>query len=118
MGFWLSDCPGPQSEAAGKSDECQGCPNQEVCATAPKGPDLGNDMLSYAFLNGKLLLSIFYCQSLPLSTATQIVLFMHGNQCSQCASMYLINFVTVSCRGESQYNWLNLTIWGKIWGYQ
>lgn len=39
-------CPGPQSEAAGKSDECQGCPNQEVCATAPKGPDL--DLLPIA----------------------------------------------------------------------
>ncbi|XP_038703758.1 cytosolic Fe-S cluster assembly factor NBP35-like [Tripterygium wilfordii] len=32
-------CPGPQSESAGKSDACEGCPNQEVCATAPKGPD-------------------------------------------------------------------------------
>lgn len=32
-------CPGPQSESAGKSDACQGCPNQEACATAPKGPD-------------------------------------------------------------------------------
>uniref|UniRef100_A0A1D1YYL7 Cytosolic Fe-S cluster assembly factor NBP35 n=1 Tax=Anthurium amnicola TaxID=1678845 RepID=A0A1D1YYL7_9ARAE len=32
-------CPGPQSESAGKSDSCKGCPNQEVCATAPKGPD-------------------------------------------------------------------------------
>ncbi|OAY71793.1 cytosolic Fe-S cluster assembly factor NBP35 [Ananas comosus] len=32
-------CPGPQSEAAGKSDECAGCPNQQICATAPKGPD-------------------------------------------------------------------------------
>ncbi|KAK9272123.1 hypothetical protein L1049_002493 [Liquidambar formosana] len=32
-------CPGPQSELAGKSDDCKGCPNQEVCATAPKGPD-------------------------------------------------------------------------------
>ncbi|CAO2815488.1 unnamed protein product [Amaranthus hypochondriacus] len=32
-------CPGPQSEAAGKSDACEGCPNQQVCATAPKGPD-------------------------------------------------------------------------------
>lgn len=36
-----SDCPGPQSESAGKSDACEGCPNQEVCATAPKGPDPG-----------------------------------------------------------------------------
>ncbi|CAI9766724.1 unnamed protein product [Fraxinus pennsylvanica] len=32
-------CPGPQSESAGKSDACDGCPNQEACATAPKGPD-------------------------------------------------------------------------------
>ncbi|XP_044467091.1 cytosolic Fe-S cluster assembly factor NBP35-like [Mangifera indica] len=32
-------CPGPQSESAGKSDTCRGCPNQEACATAPKGPD-------------------------------------------------------------------------------
>ncbi|XP_010549924.1 PREDICTED: cytosolic Fe-S cluster assembly factor NBP35-like isoform X2 [Tarenaya hassleriana] len=34
-------CPGPQSETAGKSDACQGCPNQQECATAPKGPDPG-----------------------------------------------------------------------------
>ncbi|EEF50960.1 nucleotide-binding protein, putative [Ricinus communis] len=33
------NCPGPQSETAGKSDACQGCPNQEACASAPKGPD-------------------------------------------------------------------------------
>ncbi|KAM3713388.1 hypothetical protein ACB098_01G254000 [Castanea mollissima] len=32
-------CPGTQSESAGKSDACEGCPNQEACATAPKGPD-------------------------------------------------------------------------------
>ncbi|VFQ97541.1 unnamed protein product [Cuscuta campestris] len=32
-------CPGTQSEDAGKSDACQGCPNQQICATAPKGPD-------------------------------------------------------------------------------
>ncbi|KAI3858712.1 hypothetical protein MKX03_033665 [Papaver bracteatum] len=32
-------CPGPQSESAGKADSCAGCPNQEICATAPKGPD-------------------------------------------------------------------------------
>ncbi|CAL5370459.1 unnamed protein product [Camellia sinensis] len=39
-------CPGPESESAGKSDSCQGCPNQEVCATAPKGPDPGPLSLS------------------------------------------------------------------------
>ncbi|CAN1333165.1 Cytosolic Fe-S cluster assembly factor NBP35, partial [Linum perenne] len=34
-----ADCPGPQSDSAGKAADCQGCPNQEACATAPKGPD-------------------------------------------------------------------------------
>ena len=34
-----ADCPGTSSEAAGKSAACAGCPNQEICATAPKGPD-------------------------------------------------------------------------------
>ena len=38
----MSDCPGAQSESAGKSDACEGCPNQEACATAPKGPDPGS----------------------------------------------------------------------------
>lgn len=33
------DCPGTQSENAGKADACAGCPNQQACATAPKGPD-------------------------------------------------------------------------------
>ncbi|KAF2838910.1 cytosolic Fe-S cluster assembly factor NBP35 [Patellaria atrata CBS 101060] len=32
-------CPGPESNQAGKSDACAGCPNQQICATAPKGPD-------------------------------------------------------------------------------
>ncbi|KAK1316662.1 Cytosolic Fe-S cluster assembly factor NBP35 [Acorus calamus] len=32
-------CPGTESESAGKSDACKGCPNQDACATAPKGPD-------------------------------------------------------------------------------
>ncbi|KAI8873858.1 nucleotide-binding protein 1 [Ramicandelaber brevisporus] len=32
-------CPGPQSESAGLADACAGCPSQEICATAPKGPD-------------------------------------------------------------------------------
>ncbi|KAL4203558.1 hypothetical protein AMTRI_Chr01g104510 [Amborella trichopoda] len=38
--FWpVVDCPGPKSESAGKEDACEGCPNQKICATAPKGPD-------------------------------------------------------------------------------
>ena len=32
-------CPGPESQSAGKADSCAGCPNQQICATAPKGPD-------------------------------------------------------------------------------
>ncbi|EAS34961.1 cytosolic Fe-S cluster assembly factor NBP35 [Coccidioides immitis RS] len=32
-------CPGPESEQAGKGDACAGCPNQSICASAPKGPD-------------------------------------------------------------------------------
>lgn len=36
------DCPGTQSEAAGKASACEGCPNQKICASAPKGPDPGN----------------------------------------------------------------------------
>lgn len=30
------NCPGPESEMAGNSDACQGCPNQQICKTAPK----------------------------------------------------------------------------------
>ncbi|KAI3811757.1 hypothetical protein L1987_21487 [Smallanthus sonchifolius] len=36
------DCPVTQSEDAGKSDACVGCPNQEACASASKGPDPGS----------------------------------------------------------------------------
>ncbi|KAK3307595.1 P-loop containing nucleoside triphosphate hydrolase protein [Chaetomium strumarium] len=32
-------CPGPESEQAGTADSCAGCPNQKICASAPKGPD-------------------------------------------------------------------------------
>ncbi|KAK3063494.1 cytosolic Fe-S cluster assembly factor nbp35, partial [Coniosporium uncinatum] len=32
-------CPGPESQEAGKGDACAGCPNQQICASAPKGPD-------------------------------------------------------------------------------
>lgn len=33
------NCPGPEGEQAGKADACAGCPNQSICASAPKGPD-------------------------------------------------------------------------------
>lgn len=32
-------CPGTESEQAGRADACEGCPNQNACKTAPKGPD-------------------------------------------------------------------------------
>ncbi|GAA5826134.1 hypothetical protein JCM3770_004053 [Rhodotorula araucariae] len=32
-------CPGTESTDAGLAPGCAGCPNQDVCATAPKGPD-------------------------------------------------------------------------------
>ncbi len=32
-------CPGTESEQAGKADACAGCPNQDACSSAPKGPD-------------------------------------------------------------------------------
>ena len=53
-----SDCPGPQSESAGKSDSCEGCPNQEACATAPKGPDPGSD--STSFISSNLFFFFFF----------------------------------------------------------
>ncbi|CAH1960530.1 unnamed protein product [Acanthoscelides obtectus] len=32
-------CPGVGSDAAGKAAPCSGCPNQQICASGPKGPD-------------------------------------------------------------------------------
>lgn len=32
-------CPGPESENAGKGDACNGCANQAICESLPKGPD-------------------------------------------------------------------------------
>ena len=37
----FADCPGTEAEEAGKAEACAGCPNQQICATAPKGPDPG-----------------------------------------------------------------------------
>ena len=42
MVFVILDCPGTESEDAGKADACQGCPNQTICASAqPQPPDPG-----------------------------------------------------------------------------
>ncbi|KAJ2720872.1 cytosolic Fe-S cluster assembly factor nbp35 [Coemansia sp. Benny D115] len=32
-------CPGPSSKDAGRASGCEGCPNQEICATQASGPD-------------------------------------------------------------------------------
>ncbi len=37
----IRSCPGTDSEDRGKGTACQGCPNQTVCASTPKGPDPG-----------------------------------------------------------------------------
>lgn len=38
----IADCPGTKSEEAGKVSACQGCPNQQICASgAAKQPDPG-----------------------------------------------------------------------------
>ncbi|KAJ4389685.1 cytosolic Fe-S cluster assembly factor nbp35 [Gnomoniopsis smithogilvyi] len=39
-------CPGPESEKAGTADSCAGCPNQQICASAPKGPDPDIEVIS------------------------------------------------------------------------
>ncbi|CAN8103006.1 unnamed protein product [Discula destructiva] len=39
-------CPGPESEKAGTADSCAGCPNQKICASAPKGPDPDIELIS------------------------------------------------------------------------
>ena len=39
--YYALDCPGTQSETAGKASACEGCPNQNICSSAPKGPDPG-----------------------------------------------------------------------------
>lgn len=37
--YCFAACVGTDSQLAGKAAGCEGCPNQEACATAPKGPD-------------------------------------------------------------------------------
>ena len=55
----MSDCPGPQSESVGKSDACEGCPNQEACATAPKGLD-PSSLFFFHFFPSSLKFFIFF----------------------------------------------------------
>jgi Mrp family chromosome partitioning ATPase len=62
MGETKSNCPGPESESAGKQDSCKGCPNQQQCASGPQAPDpsiqhiaqkLGNVKYKIIVLSGK-----------------------------------------------------------------
>jgi Mrp family chromosome partitioning ATPase len=46
-------CPGPESQEAGKADSCAGCPNQAICASAPKGPDPDIPLISARLENVK-----------------------------------------------------------------
>ncbi|KAI5463750.1 P-loop containing nucleoside triphosphate hydrolase protein [Mariannaea sp. PMI_226] len=46
-------CPGPESEQAGQADSCAGCPNQAICASAPKGPDPDIPIISARLENVK-----------------------------------------------------------------
>ncbi|KAG5895172.1 hypothetical protein JTB14_007339 [Gonioctena quinquepunctata] len=38
-------CPGPESENAGKTSACAGCPNQNICADGSKGIDPGIELV-------------------------------------------------------------------------
>lgn len=60
--FWFqTDCPGTESEDAGKASACEGCPNQNICASSkPKGPDPGNFSVN-DFLSLLMLVSV--CKS-------------------------------------------------------
>ncbi|KAL6753842.1 putative nucleotide-binding protein [Haematococcus lacustris] len=51
-------CPGTADEQAGKAAACAGCPNQSVCASAPKGvvdPDLASIAQRMASVKHKIL---------------------------------------------------------------
>ncbi|XP_013779473.1 cytosolic Fe-S cluster assembly factor nubp1-like isoform X1 [Limulus polyphemus] len=46
------ECPGTQSEAAGKATPCQGCPNQQICASGQaKGPDPDIEIVKHKLLS-------------------------------------------------------------------
>lgn len=47
-------CPGTESEAAGKDSACEGCPNQQICASSvPKGPDPDVSLIAERLANVK-----------------------------------------------------------------
>jgi hypothetical protein len=53
--YFIKECPGTQSETAGKADACAGCPNQSICASGkPKEVDPGNPVHFIFLLNTQL----------------------------------------------------------------
>lgn len=59
------DCPGTNSDQAGKSSSCQGCPNQNICASgAAKAPDPG--IHGFIYLNIYITLLQLYVSSFIL----------------------------------------------------
>jgi len=45
------NCPGVESDQAGKGDNCQGCPNQQLCASgAGKQEDPSNKTHIFSYI--------------------------------------------------------------------
>lgn len=40
------NCPGVESDQAGKGSDCQGCPNQQICASGA-GKETDNSTLTF-----------------------------------------------------------------------
>lgn len=54
-------CPGTDSTEAGKASACQGCPNQQICASAkPAAPDPAIDIICQRFkdIKHKILVTV------------------------------------------------------------
>lgn len=49
--YFHADCPGTQSEEAGKVSACAGCPNQSLCASGATRGQNGKFCLSHYQLN-------------------------------------------------------------------
>lgn len=47
-------CPGTQSQDAGKASACEGCPNQQICASGtPQAPDPDIELIAEKLKNVK-----------------------------------------------------------------
>lgn len=54
----IADCPGTDSDKAGKASACEGCPNQKICASGPKGPDPDLQMIIKRLENVKNIILV------------------------------------------------------------